>query len=1076
MRSIRSKLVLTFGASMILILGVVVAFTAFKLRNEAIDGAHSHILQTVRNTAWRCKAVLDQGAISARILASAISGIHVSSPEETKGAVNATLEHAMRENRSIVATFLCYEEQCFYENKKGQEESRAGDCSLWLRDPNLGLHVRSLDRSEFLQEQWCRESLHKQKEVVTNIFQFSLGGKEQMVFGVLIPLRKKETVKGMVGVLLAADTLQLILDDVKNSFPDQEAKLSLLSWYGTIAAAAGIPGMRGKSMEILRPYCNLSLTDLQAGKQVMQEQSDFIGYRVPVPLTELDTPWSLGMRIPRNVLLQAADKLVKELVGIGVGLILLGLVAVVYWASQIADPIRKLSDITRHVAKGNLDQEIPIFGRDEIGDLAEDFRVMLASRKGTEEELLRQQHNLAAIFDRAPVGMVLFNSDLRVMKINRAAASLVGYRADTAKNRLPGEVLQCASLFGSGLGCGDTDLCADCMIRLTLKEVIATGHAVHDRQGPFVQESGSGRRSLWLEINADSIKLDNEFQVILSIVNATEHHKDKEKLESNEKLFSTIIDKLPVGMVLIDISSHTISRVNPYAASMIGASEGQIVGKTCHDYICPAERGKCPITDLNNQVEDTERELLTAFGHEIPIIKTVVKVTLEGTEYLLETFVDISNIKQMEDALRRAKQAAEASLKSAEVYADELETANVELDKALIAARQASVAKSEFLANMSHEIRTPMNGIIGFTDILMDMEFEKQPREFLTMIKLSADRLLRLLNDILDFSKIEAGRLDLEYRDFHFRKFLDEALSVFWVQAKDKGLNLQWQVDEDVPDRLLGDSGRLGQILTNLVGNGIKFTDKGEVEVAIHLRSRDRERVNLYCTVKDSGIGILPEKQKVIFEEFAQGDGSHTRKYGGTGLGLAISARLVTLMGGRIWVESNAVPARRSEDVVSNVSPGSTFHFNVTLSQTLSLASGTETFAGDVAENNFSAPTSVLLAEDDEISRIFVEKLLQGKNCRVVSVESGHGVLDALEKEQFDILLMDIQMPEMDGIQAVKRIREREKESGRHLPVIALTAHAMEDHRKECLLAGMDDYLVKPLDVDALFSVMKKYV
>lgn len=1077
MRSIRSRLVLIFGACMILILGIVVAFTAFKLRNQAIDSAHSHIQQTVRNTAWRCKAVLDQGVISAKILASAISGIITGSPlQETTGAVNVTLENAMRENRSIVATFISDRQHCFPENGMEEGKSQTGSCSLWLRESALGIHTRSLPPTKFLKEQWWLESLQQQKVVVTDIFQFSLGETEQMVFGVLIPLREGEVLRGLIGLLFAADTLQLILDDVHSSLVNQDAKLSLLSWYGTVAASAGMPDMRGEGMDILRPYCTLSLIDLQAGKQVKLEGSGFIGYRAPVPLTEMDTPWSLGMRIPNSLLLQVADKLVKDLVTIGVALILLGMLTIVYGASQIADPIRKLSEITRRVAKGNLDQEIPIFGKDEIGELAEDFRAMLASRKETEGELLRQQHNLSVIFERAPVGMALFNSDLRVMKINREAASLVGYRANMARNRLPGEVLQCASLFGTGYGCGDSELCEQCMIRLTLDEVIRTGQAVHGREGSFVQESGSGRRSFWLVVNAESIKLDSEFQVILTIVNATEHHKDKEKLEANEKLLRTILDKLPVGMVLIDISSHIISRVNPYAASMIGASAGQIVGKACHHFICPAERGKCPIIDLGNQMEDTERVLLTALGYEIPIIKTVVPVTLEGTEYLLEAFVDISDIKQMEGALRRAKQAAESSLESTEVYAVELETANKELDKALIAARQASVAKSEFLANMSHEIRTPMNGIIGFTDILMDMELEEQPREFLTMIKLSTDRLLRLINDILDFSKIEAGRLDLEYRDFDFRNFLDEVLSVFWVQARDKGLKLQWQVDEDVPNRLLGDSGRLGQILTNLVGNGIKFTDKGEVEVAVHLQSQDQEQVNLYFTVMDSGIGILPEKQEVIFEKFAQADGSHTRKYGGTGLGLAISGKLVALMGGRIWVKSNTVPTRRSGDSQSEVSPGSTFHFTVTMSKPLSLTSSMKTVTDGVLIGNFVPSTSVLLAEDDEINRIFVEELLKARQCRVVSVENGQGVLDVLENDQFDIVLMDIQMPEMDGIQAIRHIRETEKESGQHLPVIALTAHAMEEHRNQCLLAGMDDFLAKPLDVEELFAVMKKYI
>ena len=1074
MRSLRSKLVLTFGACMILIIGVVVAYTAYKLRGQAVANAHAHVLQTLHNTAWRSKAVLDQAVISSKILASVISGLKTTSQAETAVSLEATLEHAMRENPSLLGAFISCQNQCVVPGSDALRHKSAMKCSFWLRDPGRGLYSQVLSPQEFLKEEWCHVAMNN-KGVVTDIFRFPFGDEERMVYGVLAPLHKDGKAAGMVGIIVDASELQSIVTDVKRSAAGEDAQISLLSWYGTIAASSAMEDMRGKSMEILRPYCNLSLPELQAGKNGTLDNYDFIGYRIPVPISGFDTPWSMGMRVPSSILLHDADSLVIELVGIAIGLILLGMVVIVFGAAQIANPIRKLSEITRRVAKGNLDQEIPIGGKDEIGELAEDFRVMLSARKVAEVELLRQQHNLSVIFERAPVGMIIFNAEMRVLQMNRAATTMFGYGEWVPpQGELPGEALRCAAFTKSG--CGESSKCQACFIRKTLAEVVGSGVVVYGRGGEFVQEDRFGGKSFWLEINAESIELDGEFQVILTIVDATEHNRAKLKLESNEKLLATILDRLPVGMVLIDVLTQTICRINPLAVSMIGAPESQILGKSCHNYICPNERGKCPIIDLGKLVEDKECVLLPALGDdEIPIIKTVVPVTLEGADYLLETLVDISDIKRMEDALRLAKQAAEDSLESAELYAGKLETANTELDMALVAVRQATVAKSEFLANMSHEIRTPMNGIVGFTDILMEMEMEERAHEFLAMIKLSADRLLTLINDILDFSKIEAGHLELELRDFGLRKFLEEHISVFSVAARNKGLSLEWQVDDDVPDHFLGDVGRLGQVLTNLIGNAIKFTEHGQVEVSVHTQSCVEEDVTLYFKVKDTGIGIVPEKQLLIFQEFAQGDGSHTRKYGGTGLGLAITAKLVGLMGGRVWVESNGTLARRSTDEVFEESPGVTFHFTVDLTRVLSLQVDPEIKGKRKELPTLNRSVSVLLAEDEEINRIFMEALLQSRNCQVVSVGNGQEAIDAIAKDHYDIVLMDIQMPVMDGIRAIKHIRKQEEESGCHIPVIALTAHVMSEHREEGMKAGMDDYLTKPLVVDELMAVIDKY-
>jgi len=281
---------------MMLIIGVVVAYTAYKLREQAIVSARTHILQTVRNTAWRSKAVLDQGVISSRILASVISGIETTSREETAVSMDATLEHAMRENRSLVAAFVSYRKYCSLGEPGSPKQEPPVKSSLWLREPDRGLYSRAISPLQFLKEEWCHEGL-SDKVVVTDIFRFPFEDEDEdrMVYGILTPLHKDGKVVGMIGIILDGDGLQSIITDVKNSIAGKDAKISLLSWYGTIAASTEMDDMRGKRMEILRPNCNLSLTDLQAGKQGVLDGHDFIGYRIPVPISGLDTPWSLGM-------------------------------------------------------------------------------------------------------------------------------------------------------------------------------------------------------------------------------------------------------------------------------------------------------------------------------------------------------------------------------------------------------------------------------------------------------------------------------------------------------------------------------------------------------------------------------------------------------------------------------------------------------------------------------------------------------------------------------------------------------------------------------------------------------------
>lgn len=391
----------------------------------------------------------------------------------------------------------------------------------------------------------------------------------------------------------------------------------------------------------------------------------------------------------------------------------------------------------------------------------------------------------------------------------------------------------------------------------------------------------------------------------------------------------------------------------------------------------------------------------------------------------------------------------------------ELRRVNEELRRAKEAAEEASRLKSQFLANMSHDLRTPMNGVIGMTALALSTELNDEQRDYLTTVQNAAESLLCLLNDILDFSKIEAGKLTLEAIPFDLREVVEQTIKSLHVEAARKELALNWRVDPEIPARLVGDPVRFRQILTNLVSNAVKFTERGRVDVAVELEAASGGEFTVRVAVRDTGIGIPPDKLETIFQPFTQADGSTTRRFGGTGLGLSISSRLAELMGGRIWVESE-------------VGKGSTFW--VTLCFAAAPADGAS-FSEAPAEAGRSAPRSlrILVAEDNPINQKVVAKMLERDGHRVIVASDGRQALELAAREPFDLILMDVQMPGLSGLEVTRRIREQESAGGDHVPIIALTASAMKGDRERCLEAGMDDYLTKPISPAALREAIARY-
>ena len=533
-------------------------------------------------------------------------------------------------------------------------------------------------------------------------------------------------------------------------------------------------------------------------------------------------------------------------------------------------------------------------------------------------------------------------------------------------------------------------------------------------------------------------------------------------------------------MLIVTAPDGTIRTWNAAALRMLGYTPDELANVSIAAVL---DAGLPSAEALEKIVQETlgshiEQQYRARDGRRIPV--SLSASIMRDDEGAAQGFVfvaqDITERKRTEEELRKYYDEVEESRRRAEEQAEELARQAEELTAARNSALEATRLKSEFLANMSHEIRTPMNGIIGMTQLALETGLSPEQREYLEMVSSSAHSLLGLLNDILDFSKIEAGRLDIEVIAFTLRSHLTDTLKPLAVRAAAKELEVAWEIDSDVPDDLKGDPSRFRQVLVNLVGNAIKFTESGGIKVTVSAQSRGPNEVVLRFDVADTGIGIPADKRGVIFEAFRKVDGSTSRRYGGTGLGLAISSQLVTMMGGRIWVDSEA-------------GKGSIFHFTASFGiprtaarepssappDELHRRTGRNGSASDRVSVEDRLRLRVLLAEDNPVNRALAIRLLEKRGHSVRSVGDGTQAVAAYREGRFDLILMDLQMPEMDGFEATRAIRALERAAGERIPILALTAHAMKGDRERCLAADMDGYLTKPIEPGAFYQALEAF-
>jgi len=760
----------------------------------------------------------------------------------------------------------------------------------------------------------------------------------------------------------------------------------------------------------------------------VQGNIDFIN-NVAEALTDWTAQEALGKRLEEVLRIsntesriQAKDAIIKALeTGHSIGLKnhteLLSKKGNRYYISASVSPVRNL--------EGKTDGVVIVF-RD------------ITRVKVMENRLREERDRQSKLFDFSPVGILVLDDNAVIKQANKSFAEMLGFEdaAGVIGQRF-GDCIQCVS--GSSGGCGRGEECGFCEIRNALKKVYESNIPDKSISVQKTLLTAGYSKDIWYIVSLSPIELSGEKYVMMIIDDITDKKLAETKLLKSQQKYKSLFMNMGRGYAYLrliydkggNVEDMEYVETNDYYNNLFGISGDGIDGKR-FTAVFPGHKKQFYqlVSTYASAIESGKELNLDELYVEASDMWCSISAYSPENGYLVMIVSDIDKKKRYELELKRAKESAEA----------------------------ANRAKSEFLANMSHEIRTPLNGIMGMIDLTLLTNLDKEQRENMSIAKNCAGTLLNLISDILDFSKMEAGRLEIENIEFDIKAMLYDVIKVHSANAKKKGLDFRYSFPRGIPRYLSGDPTRLRQVLDNLISNGIKFTQTGMVKLQVEKTEEDGSDIELEFRVTDTGIGIAAENMDKLFKNFSQVDSSITRKFGGTGLGLAICKSLVNKMKGRIWAASE--PGK-----------GSSFFFTVRLG----IGSKPEIKSRKAhSTRKVASRMNVLLAEDDSLNKTVLLRMLKEGGIDADVAGNGLEAIAAHQNKPYDLILMDIQMPEMDGIEAAKHIREADGPH-KHTPIIALTAFALNGDGKRYIDMGMDGYLAKPVGINELLSAVNSF-